>query len=679
MASDDPVSELTVGQLQTALVGALKKSGIAKSQQTSSSGGGGGGTSGGSSTDFGKSVNNATTAASNFTKFLTNQSSVVENMKSQASVLPPIFKSFGNSAADFIGYLDDTQRTFQSLSKVGAGFNGDLGALRAATANTRMTLDVFANMVGNNAQNLTVLGGSVNQGAKRFSELSRVMFEDGKVIAGMANLGYSLEESNEMLLTNASLLGRQAMLTGMSDKAVTQATLDMAQNIAVMAEISGESAEKQKQDLVDSQRDGKNIAANRRMENRGIHDATQTMNTALVSLGPLGSAAKAFAQDMNQTGVPMSDMTKNFKLMHPETAANIEAMQRVRESNMTTAQKNKEIARLSDQAKAAFAEESVGDTQLFAASVGQLNSIGESQAKVIAETRAFTEGVEKVQARMQAAGEGTVSTAEAAKIYLEEARNVVRAQTGGGSEGQSISRELNKATIELANSAADVQGTVAKNLSANTVLQNNIAEGIRATVEITRQLRESFDLGNFIGDDAEMNPILTDRNNFTELFKGVTNGNAIRVTPVDVLDQARDADKNDSQNSVSTSEQGSKAIGGGVMENVAYKIGELGPETFVPNMDGSIIPNMKSMLNRMPDMAQQLQDQMPTMGAPMTEAAKTAMATMPQGGSVEEKLDILNQTMLQLVNINNMQKDIGNKQIRTMRSAGNLMSGLGRA
>lgn len=679
MSKDDPVSELTVGQLQTALVGALKKSGIVKNQPTSSSGGG---TGGGGSTDFGKSVNTATTAASNFTKFLTNQSSVVENMKSQASVLPPIFSSFGGAATDFIGYLDDTQRTFQSLSKVGAGFNGDLGALRAATANTRMTLDVFANMVGNNAQNLTVLGGSVNQGAKRFSELSRVMFEDGKVITGMANLGYSLEESNEMLLTNASLLGRQAMLTGMSDKAVTQATLDMAQNIAVMAEISGESAEKQKQDLVDSQRDGKNIAANRRMENRGIHDATQTMNTALVSLGPLGSAAKAFAQDMNQTGVPMSDMTKNFKLMHPETAANIEAMQKVRESNMTTAQKNKEIARLSDQAKAAFAEESVGDTQLFAASVGQLNSIGESQAKVIAETRAFTEGVEKVQARMQAAGEGTVSTAEAAKIYLEEARNVVRAQTGGGNEGQSISRELNKATIDLANSAAEMQGTVAKNLTANTHLQNEIATGIRSTVEITRQLRESFDLGNFIGDDAEMNPILTDRNNFTELFKGVTYGNAIRVTPVDVLNQARDADKKDSQNSVSsnsTLEQGRKAIGGGVLSGEAYKIGELGPETFVAGMDGAIIPNMKSMLNRMPDMAQQLQDQMATMGAPMTEAAKNAMATMPQGGSVEEKLDILNQTMLQLVNINNMQKDIGNKQIRTMRSTGNLMSGLGRA
>ncbi|MDA8897239.1 hypothetical protein N9I97_00540 [bacterium] len=662
MSGNDKIEGLTVGQLQNALVGALKKAGVgSNNQQTSSSSSSGGG----GTTNFGKGVSNSVSALGGFARFLGGQSSIVENLQSQTKILPPVFSAIGMAASEFLSYLDDTQRTFQSLSKVGAGFNGDLGALRAGAANTRLPLDQFANMIGNNAQNLTALGGSVNQGAKRFSELSRVMFEDGRVIQGMSNLGYSLEESNEMLLTNASLLGRQAMLTGMSDQAVTQATLDMAQNIAVMAEISGQSAEKQKQDLVDMERDGKNVAANRRMENRGIHDASQTMTTALVSLGPLGSAAKAFAQDMNQTGVPMSDMTKNFKLMHPETAANIEAMQKVRESNMTTAQKNKEIARLSDQAKAAFAEESVGDTQLFAASVGQLNSIGASQAKVIEETRAFTEGVEKVQARMQAAGEGTVSTAEAAKIYLEEARNAVRAQTGGGAEGQAISRELNKATINLANSATEVQGAVAKNLSANTKFQQDIAIGINKSAEITRQLREEFNPGRFLGDDAGMNKILEDRNNFTELFKGVTTGNAINVTSVDVLNQGRN-------------KQG-KALGGGVLSGEAYKIGELGPETFVAGMDGAIIPNMKSMLNRMPDMAQQLQDQMATMGAPMTEAAKTAMATMPTGGSVEEKLDILNQTMLQLVNINTMHKDIGNKQIRTMRSAGNLMSGLGRA
>jgi hypothetical protein len=370
---------------------------------------------------------------------------------------------------------------------------------------------------------------------------------------------------------------------------------------------------------------------------------------------------------MNQTGVPMSDMTKNFKLMHPETARNIEAMQRVRESNMKTEQKNAEIQRLSDKAKASFAKESVGDQQLFAASVGQLNAIGASQAKVIEETRAFTEGVEAVQKRMEEAGKGTVSTAEAAKIYLTEARNLVKTQTTGGGAGQEISVALNKATIELADSASSVNVQIGKNLSANLDLINLLKKTFSAPADLTAGIRNiTGGIAEEVGSGGAMDKLITERNNFAELFRGTLNGDRVKTEgTVGSLDR-------------SDAVQG-KAIGGGVTAGNAYKVGELGPETFLAGMDGAIIPNMKSMLNRMPDIAQQLQDQMATIGAPMTEAAKTAMATMPQGGSVEEKLDILNQTMLQLVNINNMQKDIGNKQIRTMRSAGNLMSGLGRA
>jgi hypothetical protein len=164
-----------------------------------------------------------------------------------------------------------------------------------------------------------------------------------------------------------------------------------------------------------------------------------------------------------------------------------------------------------------------------------------------------------------------------------------------------------------------------------------------------------------------MDKLLTERNNFAELFRGTLDGDRVKVDGGTV----NDLDRSELMKG--------KAIGGGVMAGNAYKVGEQGPEAFVAGMDGAIIPNMKSMLNRMPDIGQQLQDQMAMMGTPITQAAKEAMATMPRGGSVEEKLDILNQTMLQLVNINTMHKDIGNKQIKTMRSAGNLMSGLGRA
>ena len=118
-------------------------------------------------------------------------------------------KLFSNIIENSAGYVEGLNNTFQNLSKVGAGFNGDLGALAAAASNTRMQVGEFADVVGANAKDLAGLGAGVNKGATRFAELSRAMFEDGQVIEGMLNLGYNIRESNEALLDNATLLSRQ--------------------------------------------------------------------------------------------------------------------------------------------------------------------------------------------------------------------------------------------------------------------------------------------------------------------------------------------------------------------------------------------------------------------------------------------------------------------------------------
>ena len=121
------------------------------------------------------------------------------------------------------------------------------------------------------------------------------------------------------------------------------------------------------------------------------------------------------------------------------------------------------------------------------------------------------------------------------------------------------------------------------------------------------------------------------------------------------------------------------ALGGGMSSGEASLVGEFGPETFVAGMDGAIIPNMKAMLNRMPDIAKTMQDEMAMMGAPISKVAQEASAQMQNSTSVEQKLDILNQTMLQLVSINSVQARTGEKQLRGSRHVGNLMGGLGRA
>ena len=239
-------------------------------------------------------------------------------------------------------------------------------------------------------------------------------------------------------------------------------------------------------------------------------------------------------------------------------------------------------------------------------------------------------------------GEPLTDTASYVRTFNDIIKNVTsitESQRGGGIDGQKISVVLNDVQLALANAATEINKNIGTGMS-----DGPIVTALEAGGTLLRNSIQTF-AGSFPNLSGELRTEATTEGELPNLDSRLTK----------------------------------KAIGGGVVSGEAYKIGELGPETFVAGMDGAIIPNMKSMLNRMPDIAKQLQDEMAAFGAPISNATKTAMATAPKGGSVEEKLDILNQTMLQLVNINTIHKDIGNKQVRTMRSAGNLMSGLGRA
>ena len=588
------------------------------------------------------------------------------------------FNLFGGAIDNSVGYIEGLNQTFQNLSKVGAGFNGDLGALAAAASNTRMQVGEFADVVGNNAKDLAGLGAGVNKGAQRFSELSRAMFEDGQVIEGMLNLGYNIRESNEALLDNATMLSRQQRLTGMSDDAVAQATLEMAANMAEIAEVTGKSAKQQREELMDANRDGKNIAANRALESQGIKDASQTFNQVFTALGPLGSAAQAYAQDMNQARAPLTKLTQNFETIAPQTAAIIKEMDAVRKSNLTTAEKTARISALETQARATYAREMNSSQVLASARLGQINERGATAAEMLAETERFRQGIEQTRAEMakeraEARGErytggyGDVTEAEAAERLTSRTANRVGAQAAGGAEGQAMSREMNKATIGLANTAARVNNEIGKNLSANTELQNTakkalegltgISEGLAATAEAALKLLP----GSPESGVLSVNP-------FKEVFDPIVSNGAMNVR---ILEEARVA------------RDGEKALGGSVSANRAYRVGESGEETFVPGMDGAIIPNMKNMLNRLPEITSRLQEDMSQFGAPLSQAARSAAAmggmSSDDIGALVQHAQLTNELLSRLVGVNTAQVRVNEKQLRSTRSAGNLMNGIGRA
>jgi hypothetical protein len=651
------------------------------------------------------------TAAGEAAGFLNSAGSGVEFI---AKKLSDNFGFLGDAVGGAATYLTDTQSVFRNLSKVGAGFNGDLGALRAGAAQTRMPLDMFANMVGNNATALLGLGASVNKGTARFTQLSAAMFNDG-VIDGMMNLGYTIEEANELLLTNAAATRRSQMLSGSSDSEVAAATLRMAENMAIVAEITGKSAKQQANDLADTMRDGRNIAANRSMEARGIKDATATMAQASLGLGAVSPAAQAFMSDMNQTGVAMTPLTQNFAQLNPRTAEAIKAVQALRESNMNSVDKQAAIDRQLERVKMIAADEFTNANNRFAGTIGQVSAVGQSAADNIAATEDARLAREKYILDEQRK-RPTMSVADLTEEYFRNTSDTVRGQTAGGDTEQSISRNLNRATIQLANTASDINLEIATNLSQNTDLQRAIAESLSGSADVVDGLSKVLtDFAKGLADKYT-NSIEVALNPFNELFTPLVTNNMLDVNVKAVEDSINGVSPETitadaltdmelqrlqrQQQQRDGKPETTNALGGSISAGTASLVGEYGPETFIPNMDGAIIPNMKAMLNRMPDMAKALQSEMAQFGTPisdmaktmqnelssmgssMSEAAQSVAATSPGmsgGGSIEQKLDILNQTMLQLVSINSIQARTGEKHLKASRSSGNLMSGIGRA
>ena len=162
--------------------------------------------------------------------------------------LSDAFGSVSGSLGGLVGYIENTNDVFQSLSKVGAGFDADLGMLRAAAAETRMPLDMFAGMIQNNTAELAGFSGGVNAGAKRFRALSKSMF-DSNLIENFMDLGMTVEESNDFLMRNMAMDRRRARLQGMTDQQQVQSALELAKSMDVMAKITGKSVQEQQDSM----------------------------------------------------------------------------------------------------------------------------------------------------------------------------------------------------------------------------------------------------------------------------------------------------------------------------------------------------------------------------------------------------------------------------------------------
>ena len=715
-----------------------------------------------------------------------------------------------------VGYVEDTNSAFQSLSKVGAGLDADLGALRMMAAQTRMPLDQFAGLIAKNSTELAGFAGGVNGGTRRFTQLSNAMFEGG-MVDGFMNLGMTLGETNEFLIDQMNIDRRRARLTGMTEAQQVESTLELAQSMDAMAKLTGKSAKEQQDQLKDRMRDGATQAKIRLLEMDGVTGASQSYKMAQASLASAPKVVGDLMADLVQTGVPMTAATKNFAATNKEAYALLQqAANATKQGDTVAAEK---YAKDAAAATASFANSRQG---LTIATLAQVSEIAQGQADRLEAMAplidAMAEHSEKIGNAIGNTGDYIVAFNDMLKGLTENSGN----QMAGNNSNQDAQQSIQKGQLALANAASkaneSIGGLIRNGEGANKIFKEGVDMLTTATTGLSKgvatltallggpQLQKSEDnsaetnqaidiVNDPTSSQAEIsaalkhlqkvlvlgpNGLKTDDYNTREINK--------RIEGIKNLRKPTEEGGDPSEATGGAVDSllrilGLREEGGPVVKDMPYIVGEDGPELMIPDSFGDIIdskstssllssdlPDISNDLSnmfkgllatvKMPDnsnnnvmnnlqkemkmfsapmsdenkVLKDLHNEMLAFGAPITDATKSfaannekmysalssqtqamqannvapnmnsilkrneptnnmqessspnadslAKATagqMQSASSVEEKLDILNQTMLQLVGINNIQTQIGNKQIKTMRSTGNLMQGIGRA
>mgnify|MGYP003640940028 CR=1 FL=1 len=671
---------------------------------------------------YSASIKGATAAAGDLGKALAAGGGKVSDF---ADAMMPALGGLGAAFTGIVGYIEVTNDMFNGLSKVGAGFNGDLGQLRLSAAETRMGFVDFGNIVGQNSEYLASFAGGVNGGVKQFTALSKSMYESG-AIDGFMNLGYTVTEANEFLLTNMQLTSRQARIENMTTDQQVAAALELAGQMDVMAKLTGKSAKEQQGKLVDMSRDGATRASLMLLEKKGIQGVQAGFDTSMTALQAGGPVLQKLFQDMTQQGTALSPLTQNYMGLNAKAAALVKQMAAVNKSDMDGESKKKKLAELGQLASAA-ALESAGSVQnLTVASLGQVSDIAKSQADVLESTGPLIEQMASYASKQGLVLGETITYQQAYLETLKQTKAASDTQTAGTGQGQDAQQAMNESTRTLANSASKVNTALADQIQSNDKVSQLLAKsaeafaaivGVSATLAVTsiesltpgQAVTEGADSARLTVDDAPTKQALRDVNRgsqadkdaFAAKFGAIIDQDALKVGIVRIDKGA--LPRLTRENAASESElpgtgkgplatmfdKMAREDGGPVAKDKPYIVGEKRPEVFMPKSNGNIfpntdmldnlIPNMKSMVSRLPAAMEQAKTA--TLAGSNTTSSMGSMGGMSGDdlSTLIKHVEVTNELLNQIAGINTSQARTGEKHLRSARGAGNLMNGFGRA
>jgi len=143
--------------------------------------------------------------------------------------------------------VEKTYKSFNTLSASGAMFTDGMTGMRNAAGGAQLTVEQFSNVVKNSSDNMAQSGIGVTEGARQIGRVGTILKNSG-VTNQLLKLGVGFEEQAELTAETVANMRRAAGGT-VSDTMVAEQTQKYAENLKLIASITGEDAKKKMEQM----------------------------------------------------------------------------------------------------------------------------------------------------------------------------------------------------------------------------------------------------------------------------------------------------------------------------------------------------------------------------------------------------------------------------------------------
>ena len=413
----------------------------------------------------GLSVNSLTknleSASGSFTQVL-NQGTVslqqtitgIGNLASVVPVLGSTFQSLAAVGADAASYFESGITAFEHLSKVGGGLSGNLIQLRSSVTDSRLGLAGFAELVISNSKDLVRFAGGVDGGAKAIGTIGQALRDTG-IDVRFRELGYSTDELTGFTVKYLAQNQRSMRLQGLSTNQQIQQAAKYAKSLTIISKLTGKNAEDMQNEINQRKKAGATQASLQLAERQGAVGASKAYEGAQAALQQAAPVVQDLLDDLIQTGVPMSEATKNFASLNSETYGLLEeAAAATKRGDIALA---KELSEKAAAEAAAFAQSEEG---LRLAALAQVSDVAKTQADAFEEIGPIIDRVKGNIEGLEGITGDTATFLRAWNDTLKAATDETKLQFDSRAEGGEIRRTIGAAQRAQTDVTVEAQRTV---------------------------------------------------------------------------------------------------------------------------------------------------------------------------------------------------------------------------